>query len=90
MTRSQLVEFMAAEAGLTKAAAASALAAFEAGVKKGLKSEGAVAITGFGTFKATKRAARDGRNPATGAALHIPARVVPTFKAGSSLKAELN
>ena len=51
-----------------------------------LKKGGTVAFTGFGTFQASKRAARDGRNPATGAALKIPAMTVPKFKPGKGLK----
>ncbi len=90
MTKAELVEFIAEKADLTKADAARALEAVVAGVTKGLKKEGKVSLVGFGTFTAKKRAARNGRNPLTGAEVKIPARVVPGFKAGSKLKDALN
>lgn len=90
MTKAELVEFMAEKADLTKADAARALDAMMEGVTKGLKKEGKVTLVGFGTFTAKKRAAREGRNPQTGAAVKIAARVVPGFKAGSKLKDALN
>ena len=90
MTKAELVEFVAEKADLTKADAARALDAVVAGVTKGLKKEGKVTLVGFGTFSAKKRAARTGRNPQTGAEVKIPARVSPSFKAGSKLKDALN
>jgi DNA-binding protein HU-beta len=90
MTKAELVDFVAEKADLTKADAARALEAVVAGVTKGLKKEGKVSLVGFGTFTAKKRAARNGRNPLTGAEVKIPARVVPGFKAGSKLKDALN
>jgi len=90
MSKQALVEFMASEAGLTKADATRALDAFVAGVTKSLKKGEKVTLVGFGTFDAKKRAAREGRNPQTGATVKIPARVVPSFKAGSKLKDALN
>ena len=51
-----------------------------------LKKGGSVTLTGFGTFKVSKRAARNGINPQTGASIKISARTVPTFKAGKNLK----
>ena len=90
MTKQELIAFIAEEAGMTKADAGRALEATVAGVEKGLKKEGKVTLVGFGTFEAKHRAARDGRNPQTGETVKIPARVVPTFKAGSKLKATLN
>ena len=90
MTKAELVEFMAEKADLTKADATRALDAMMEGVTKGLKKEGKVTLVGFGTFTAKKRAAREGRNPQTGAAVKIAARVVPGFKAGSKLKDALN
>ena len=90
MTKAELVEFVAEKADLTKADAARALDAMMEGVTKGLKKEGKVTLVGFGTFTAKKRAAREGRNPQTGAAVKIAARVVPGFKAGSKLKDALN
>ena len=78
MSKTELVEFVAAKAGLTKADAGRALDAFE------------VALVGFGTFTAKKRAAREGINPLTKKAIKIPAKVVAGFKAGSKLKDALN
>ena len=90
MTKAELVEFMAEKADLTKADAARALDAMMEGVTKGLKKTGKVTLVGFGTFTAKKRAAREGRNPQTGATVKIAARMVPGFKAGSKLKDALN
>ena len=90
MSKAQLVEAMAAKAGLTKADAARALDAFTAAVTAALKKGDKVALVGFGTFAAKKRPARTGRNPRTGAPVQIAARVVPSFKAGSKLKDALN
>ena len=90
MTKQELVEFIAKSANLTKADAARALDATIQGVTKGLKSDGKVALVGFGTFSAKKRAARDGINPLTKAKIRIPAKTVASFKAGSKLKDALN
>ena len=90
MTKTELVEFIAENADLTKADATRALEALLDGIAKGLKEEGKVTLVGFGTFSAKKRAARTGRNPQTGEEVKIPARVVPGFKAGNKLKDALN
>lgn len=90
MSKVELVEFIAKEAGLTKADATRALDATIKGIEKGLKKNGKVALVGFGTFNAKKRPARDGVNPLTKKPLHIPAKTVATFKAGSKLKDALN
>ena len=90
MGKQQLVEFIAAKAGLTKADAARALDAALEGIESGLKKEGRVALVGFGTFNAKKRPAREGINPLTKQPLKIPAKVVASFKAGSKLKDALN
>ena len=90
MSKTELVEFVAATAGLTKADAGRALDAVLAGIEKGLKEEGKVALVGFGTFSAKKREARDGINPLTKEAIKIPAKMVASFKAGSKLKDALN
>lgn len=90
MTKTDLVNFMAEEAGLTKADAGRALEAMMNGVVEGLKKEGKVTLTGFCTFTAKKKAASMGRNPRTGEAVKIPARVATTIKAGSKLKDALN
>ncbi len=90
MGKTELVEFIAAKAGLTKADALRAVDAFQEGVVEGLKKEGKVSLVGFGTFSAKKREARDGINPLTKEPLHIPAKTVASFKAGSKLKDALN
>ncbi len=90
MTKADLVEYIAKEAGLTKADATRALDAMMGGVIKGLKKEGKVTLTGFCTFTAKKKPAKEARNPRTGAKVRIPARVAATIKAGSKLKDALN
>ena len=90
MTKQELVEFIAENADLSKAAAARALDAMVEGISKGLKKEGKVTLVGFGTFSAKDREARSGRNPQTGETVQIAARTVPTFKAGNKLKEALN
>ena len=90
MTKAELVEFIAENADLTKADAARALDAVIEGVTEGLKKNGKVTLVGFGTFNAKQREAHMGRNPQTGEAVEIAARVVPSFKAGNKLKEALN
>lgn len=90
MTKTDLVNYIAEEAGLTKVDAAKALEAFMCGVTKGLKEDGKVSLTGFFTFSAEKKAAKEGRNPRTGETVKIPARVAVKGKAGSKLKEALN
>ncbi len=90
MTKTELVEMIAKEAGLTKADASRALDATLNGIMTGLKKSGKVSLVGFGTFSAKKRAAREGINPLTKAPLRIPAKTVASFKAGSKLKDALN
>lgn len=90
MSKTELVDMIASEAGLTKADAARALDATIAGITAGLKKEGRVSLVGFGTFSAKKREAREGINPLTKEPLKIPAKVVASFKAGSKLKEALN
>ena len=90
MSKTDLVNYIAEETGLTKADSARALEAFVGGVTVGLKKEGKVTLTGFATFTAKKKAAKTGRNPRTGEAVAIPARVAVTVKAGSKLKDALN
>ncbi len=85
-SKGDLVADMAAAAGITKKAGADALEALLKAVTKELKKGGSVTLTGFGTFKVSARAARTGVNPQTGAAIKIPARKVPTFKAGKGLR----
>lgn len=90
MTKTDLVNYMAEEAGLTKADATRALDAFMSGVTKGLKEDGKVTLTGFFTFSAEKKPAKEGRNPRTGETVKIPARTAIKGKAGSKLKEALN
>ncbi len=90
MTKTELVEFVAAKVGLSKAEAGRALDAVLEGIESGLKKEGKVSFVGFGTFTAKERPARDGINPLTKEPLHIPAKTVVTFKAGSKLKDAVN
>lgn len=90
MSKTDLVNFMAEETGLTKADATRALDALMKGITKGLKEDGKVAITGYVSFAAKKKAASTGRNPRTGEPVTIPARTAVTIKAGSKLKEALN
>jgi DNA-binding protein HU-beta len=90
MTKQELVSKIAEDAGISKKAAEDALNSFIGSVKKALSSGGSVSLVGFGTFGVSKRSARTGRNPQTGAEIKIPARKVPTFKAGKGLKEAVN
>ena len=87
MTKVELVEKMANDAGITKAAAGTALASFIDGITKALKKkDGKVTLVGFGTFSKSHRKARKGRNPQTGETIKIKASNVVKFKAGKKLK----
>lgn len=86
MTKEEMIEMMAENSGITKKQAGEALQAFMDGVTKQLKKGDKVSFAGFGTFSVSKRKARTGRNPQTGAAIQIPATKVPVFKAGKNLK----
>ena len=86
MNKEELLEAMAGRADITKKQAGEALDAFIESVTKTLKKGGSVALTGFGSFQTSKRKAREGRNPATGEKIKIPAAVVPKFKPGKGLK----
>jgi DNA-binding protein HU-beta len=86
MTKAELIEKMAKDAKVTKAAADKAIDSFVDGVKKALKKGEKVILIGFGTFSVTQRKARKGRNPQTGKEIKIAARKAPKFKAGSDLK----
>lgn len=90
MSKNDVIERIAEQAEISKAAASRALdAAFDA-ITEGLKKEGKVTFVGFGTFSAKKRAARNGINPLTKQAIKIPAKTVASFKAGSKLKDAIN
>jgi len=87
MTKAELVEQMAKDAGVSKAAAAAALDSFMSNIVKTLKKkDGKVTLVGFGTFYKSKRKARKGRNPQTGDPIKIKASTVVKFKAGKKLK----
>ncbi len=87
MTKAELVEKMAKDANISKTAAAKALGSFTDGVTAALKKkDGKVTLVGFGTFSKTRRKARTGRNPQTGAPIKIKACNVVKFKAGKALK----
>lgn len=90
MNKSDLVDAIAKSAELSKAAAARALDATVDTIKKTLKKGDTVSLVGFGTFKVGKRAARNGRNPRTGATIKIKAAKVPKFSAGKGLKDAVN
>lgn len=90
MNKTQLIEHIAKNADLSKAAAGRALEAAMGAITTTLRKGGAVTLVGFGSFAVGKRAARTGRNPRTGAAVKIKASKVPKFKAGKALKDALN
>ncbi|MCR9154025.1 MAG: HU family DNA-binding protein [Croceimicrobium sp.] len=89
MNKADLIDAMASEAGISKAAAKKALDAFTDKVTDTLASGGRVSLVGFGTFSTSERSAREGRNPQTGQTIQIPAKTVAKFKAGSELNAKL-
>ena len=86
MTKEEMIGMMAKQSGITKRQASEALQAFMSGVTGQLKKGQKVSFAGFGTFTVSRRKARTGRNPQTGAAIQIPATRVPVFKAGKNLK----
>ena len=86
MSKTDLIEFVAEKAELSKAAAGRAVDAFMEGVTKGLVKEGKVSLVGFGTLEKKKRGARTARNPQTGETVEIPARNAVSVKVGSKLK----
>ena len=90
MNKTELVEAIAKETGLSKKDSEKAVKAFTEAVSKELKKKGKVQLVGFGTFETAKRAARTGKNPQTGASIKIPAATVPKFKAGKALKDAVN
>lgn len=90
MNKTDLIDFIAEEADLSKASANRALDAMIDGITKTMQSDGTVTIVGFGTFAVGQRAARTGRNPQTGASIDIKAAKVPKFRPGKALKDALN
>jgi len=90
MNKSDLIDAMAADAGITKAAAKKALESFLGNVEGSLKAGNRVSLVGFGSWSVSKRAAREGRNPQTGKTIKIAAKNVVKFKAGSELSGSVN
>ena len=86
MNKAELIGAVAKRADLSKAAAGRALDAAIETINSSLKKGGKVTLVGFGTFSVSKRAARKGRNPRSGAEIRIKAAKVPKFKAGKALR----
>jgi DNA-binding protein HU-beta len=86
----ELIEHVAKQADISKAAAGRALEAVVGGIRTSLKKGNSVTLVGFGTFSIGKRAARAGRNPRTGAAIKIKAAKVPKFRPGKALTDAVN
>lgn len=89
MNKGELIAKIAEDAEITKVQATAALDSFTTAVQKTLKAGGKVTLVGFGTFSVTKRAARTGRNPSTGATIKIKAKKVAKFKAGKELSEKI-
>ena len=89
MNKSDLIGKLAEDAGITKTQANDALDSFVDAVTKSLKKGDKVTLVGFGTFSVSKRAARNGRNPQTGAVIKIKAKKVAKFKAGKELSGKI-
>lgn len=86
MNKTELIAAVAKSADLSKKDAEAAVNATIAAVTKALKKGDKVQLVGFGTFEVRKRAAKQARNPQTGAVIKVPATKVPAFKAGKALK----
>jgi len=86
MTKAELIDKMAKDAGVSRVAAGKALVAFTKALSGALKKGDKIALIGFGTFSVAKRKARKGRNPQTGKEITIKAKKVVKFKAGAALK----
>jgi DNA-binding protein HU-beta len=89
MNKAQLIDAMAADAGISKAQAKSALDSFTNNVGSTLTGGGRVSLVGFGSFSVSARAASDCRTPQTGAVIKIAAKKVAKFKAGADLNGKL-
>ena len=86
MNKTELISQISENASMTKAESGAALDAMIKAISDALASGEDVSLIGFGTFTVKERAAREGRNPATGETIQIPASKVPAFKAGKALK----
>lgn len=89
MNKAELIAKIADDAGITKTQSNMAVDSFIEAVTKTLKGGGKVTLVGFGTFSVSKRSARNGRNPQTGAVIKIKAKKVARFKAGKELQGKL-
>ncbi len=90
MNKTELIDAMAADAGITKAAAKKALESFLGNVEGSLKKGDRVSLVGFGSWAVSKRNAREGRNPSTVKTIQIAAKNVVKFKAGADLSNAVN
>jgi len=90
MTKAELIEKMAKDANISKAAAGEALNSMVDSVVKSVKKGNKVTLVGFGTFSVSKRKARKGRNPRTGEEIKIKASKTPKFTAGQAFKTAVN
>jgi DNA-binding protein HU-beta len=89
MNKAQLIEKISDDAAISKKEAGAAIDSFTEAVAKTLKKGDKVTLVGFGTFSVSKRAARNGRNPQTGATIKIKAKKVAKFKAGKELSGKI-
>jgi DNA-binding protein HU-beta len=90
MNRSELIDAIAQKSGVSKKDIGEVISALTDTVGEALEKGEKVALVGFGTFETRERAARNGRNPATGATMQIAAAKSPAFKAGAELKKRVN
>ncbi len=90
MNKTNLIDAMAEDAGISKAAAKKALESFLESVQGSLKKGERVSLVGFGSWSISRRDAREGRNPQTGKTIKIAAKNVVKFKAGSDLQKSVN
>ena len=90
MNKGDLIKVVADNANITQSQAADAVQAVFESIEKTLKSNDKASFVGFGTFSTTRRNAREGRNPSTGATIKIPAKTVVKFKPGKGLSDSVN
>ncbi|RKW08981.1 HU family DNA-binding protein [uncultured Capnocytophaga sp.] len=90
MNKTELIDAIAEEAGLSKADAKKALEAFLASIEKTLKKGDKISLVGFGSWSVSEKPAREGRNPKTGETIKIAAKKVVKFKAGAELSNAVN
>ena len=90
MNKTELIDVIAADSGITKVAAKKALESFLVNIERSLKKGSRVSLVGFGSWSVSKRNAREGRNPQTGKTIQIEAKNVVKFKAGAELSKAVN